>query len=542
MTTMRTRRRVSLSAPPAKLETPKEVRKLRSWSYYIIFAIVILPLQLFIMSSFLYTAQRLYHLYNNSVPYCRYLFMDIYAPLEQVIFYVYLTILNKRIQPISLPPPHFTPSFAKQLFIRILGDFRAVNTRRVTEWSEDTSQGAYAAPALRREDRRSSWDVDMLESQIPALEYNDAKARDFREKVSTWFGHAEWHDLCHDDMLTWLSWSLLGLPLSEANLPFLESCVHLVEKRTGSCLPMKRPEGAQPPTIIRLTIDPVRTRARPILLYIIIHIADMLTKFFLIWRYDCKIWIIEGENPQSGPLEYIVRIPDKKSEDKVKPVTLMHGLGFGLPHYGQIFKFLANKFPNRPIVMPLNRATSMMIFTRRYLLPVTRQEASQGLAEVLDRLNASDTDIVSHSFGTIAHTHILKDAPHLVNKSVFLDPVTFCLWEGDLCYRFLYKVPKTGIELLMNYFIATETGLANTLQRSFSWSCNLLWPQEMKIESTKVFIGSEDFIYDSKRVHEYLLRHGLRDGVALHYMDGFNHGECLITRNGVIDTVCEFLE
>ncbi|TIA95779.1 hypothetical protein E3P96_03759 [Wallemia ichthyophaga] len=491
--------------------------------------------------------------------------MDIYAPLE-LLFYAWMFLSHRHIQRISLPPPHFTPTFAKDVFIRILTDFKAADTRRISEWEEcdgvtDTADPADPADPLSDAaadmSRHRSQDHDQdrdehahLEHHLPNLPYDDPKAFDFREKVRTWFSMAEWGAITHTDMLTWLSWSMLGVPLSHRNVPFLEECARLVERRTGHAFPLERTPGLPRPTIIRLNIDPVRTRHRPLAFYILLAAAHYLTIALLRWRYHAGVWIERG-------VEYVVRegrvSVDKKDEDgggrndaeinsNETPITLMHGLGFGLPHYARTFAYLADKFPQRTVVMPLNPSTSMRVFSARYLRPITREEASEGLNGVLRRVGATSTDIVSHSFGTIAHTHILKDAPGLVRKSVLLDPVTFCLWEGDLCYRFLYRVPQTAMELLMHYFVATETGLANTLQRSFSWSCNLLWPHELERSATKIFLGGEDAVFDSARVYAYLKRHGLQDGRSLHFLDGYRHGECLLRQNGTLDVVCEFLK
>lgn len=93
----------------------------------------------------------------------------------------------------------------------------------------------------------------------------------------------------------------------------------------------------------------------------------------------------------------------------------------------------------------------------------------------------------------------------------------------------------------MSYFIATETGLANTLQRSFSWSCNLLWPQELEKSSSKIFLGGLDIVYDSYRVKDYLMRHGFDLDYQIHFMDSFQHGECLIKSKGCFDVISEFI-
>ena len=38
---------------------------------------------------------------------------------------------------------------------------------------------------------------------------------------------------------------------------------------------------------------------------------------------------------------------------------------------------------------------------------------------------------------------MIKAFPHLISRSCFVDPVTFCLWEGDVCYNFFYKTLTT---------------------------------------------------------------------------------------------------
>ena len=34
---------------------------------------------------------------------------------------------------------------------------------------------------------------------------------------------------------------------------------------------------------------------------------------------------------------------------------------------------------------------------------------------------------------------MLKAYPGMVTSSCFIDPVTFCVWEGDVCNNFLYR-------------------------------------------------------------------------------------------------------
>lgn len=53
---------------------------------------------------------------------------------------------------------------------------------------------------------------------------------------------------------------------------------------------------------------------------------------------------------------------------------------------------------------------------------------------------------------------MLKDCPSLVKRSTFVDPVVFCLWEGDVCHSFCYRQPATVSLLSLLMVVADETG------------------------------------------------------------------------------------
>jgi hypothetical protein len=94
--------------------------------------------------------------------------------------------------------------------------------------------------------------------------------------------------------------------------------------------------------------------------------------------------------------------------------------------------------------------------------------------------------ILSHSNGSIAHGWLIKDCAEMILRNALVDPVVFCLWEGgeashygnarsatadalpglqDVCYNFCYREPHSAIELLLHWFIASEIGIANSIQR-----------------------------------------------------------------------------
>ena len=55
-----------------------------------------------------------------------------------------------------------------------------------------------------------------------------------------------------------------------------------------------------------------------------------------------------------------------------------------------------------------------------------------------------------------------------------------------------------GLQLIMRYFVGTELGVANLLQRHFDWSSNSLWYEEIPGARdpvrTMFFLGGKDAI------------------------------------------------
>ncbi len=58
-----------------------------------------------------------------------------------------------------------------------------------------------------------------------------------------------------------------------------------------------------------------------------------------------------------------------------------------------------------------------------------------------------------------------------------------------------------GLELVMKFFVGTELGVANFLQRHFDWNANALWyeqiPNARDPHRTRFFLGGKDAIVDA---------------------------------------------
>ncbi|CCO27544.1 hypothetical protein BN14_01525 [Rhizoctonia solani AG-1 IB] len=111
---------------------------------------------------------------------------------------------------------------------------------------------------------------------------------------------------------------------------------------------------------------------------------------------------------------------------------------------------ILREFPNRPVLVPLQPHISQAIFRPGHLDALNKAELVDTLRGLLEKLGWAQSDdkptssqvtFISHSNGSVPHAWMLKAYPELLQRNCFVDPVTFCLWEGDVCYNFVYKRP-----------------------------------------------------------------------------------------------------
>ncbi|KAI0832383.1 hypothetical protein BC628DRAFT_1310286 [Trametes gibbosa] len=407
-----------------------------------------------------------------------------------------------------------------------------------------------------------SLDVDRPGSPaetLTALDYNDPRAVDFRNYLRTWFGKVPWSSIRRDEMYSWLYWSIFnsafpGLDkVSEPHRRALLEVIQMIELRAGS----KIPEGSNPAvTPLLLTVDPINVAWRPFIWYAAVALSNAYLRRRLQSRWHAKVGVYKD-------LEYVLRIPPKwNARTGHRPIVFMHGLGLGLTQYRRFIQHIFVSLPEHPVLVPLLPHVSQEILHPRFLRPMSKTEMTSCLAGLLSELGWADLDepssdssdsdekastgtnasagkerapqgvtMFSHSNGSFAHAWMLKMYPQMVTRSCFVDPVSFCSWEGDLCYNFVYRTCQTGFDLIVKYFVGTELGVANFLQRHFDWSANCLWYEEIPNarDPTKTifFLGGKDSIIDSTRVRRYLTSHGVRKGIRFD-PDG-HHGQALLS-------------
>ncbi|KAF8505788.1 hypothetical protein F5888DRAFT_1791769 [Russula emetica] len=379
---------------------------------------------------------------------------------------------------------------------------------------------------------------------IKKLSPIDPRAIDFRNQLRNWFGGVPWSQIRRKEMCAWLYWTFYyehmpdfdNIPPTRLNV--LLDCLDLVEKRSGTTIP----EGSNPDAQPRLlTLDPVIIRWRPLIHYLLVALSDFIMKQLLIRVWGMRLGSRYG-------LDYLVRVPPTWDACKgPTPIFFAYGLGLGLFQYSTIICSFLTRVPDRPLFILLQPHVSQQIFHPRFLVPKNRKETVITVRQLLIDFgwvpNPADAQkgeakgskprgvtMTSHSQGSFMHAWLLKDAPELVARSLFIDPVTFCSWEGDICLKFLYNPPTTGLQLLVNYFASTEIGIANLLQRQFDWEANTLFieeiPHALDPSRNKFIVANGDVVLCAPRIKKYLMSHGVRSG--LYFDSQGQHGLALI--------------
>ncbi|RDB22664.1 hypothetical protein Hypma_010101 [Hypsizygus marmoreus] len=398
--------------------------------------------------------------------------------------------------------------------------------------------------------------VNATDEDMIQLEPDDPLAVDFRNTMRTWFRKAPWSSVKLHEVRKWLYWSIFNadMPpletLSTSQRAILDRTVDLLQKRSGYIFQEGSNPAAQP---MRVTIDDVNILWRPFTFYMAIFSINFCFKKLYEFVWDTHYGHRDG-------LEYLIRIP--KHWDPVtgpRPTVFLHGLGLGLMQYNSMIMHLLQRFPDRPLLVLLQPHISQDIFHPRYLKPMNRHQTADRLAALMNELgwvhHDSDDDetkyseeekeiayllngkrnrgvtMMSHSNGSYIHAWMLKGYPKMIGRSCFADPVTFCSWEGDVCYNFVYRPCTTGIEVLMRYFVGAELGVANLIQRHFDWVSNSLWYEEIPNardpSKTLFLLGGKDVIVHSKRVKRYLTFHGVNKGIW--YDPNGMHGQVLLS-------------
>lgn len=235
-----------------------------------------------------------------------------------------------------------------------------------------------------------------------------------------------------------------------------------------------------------------------------------LTRFFRV--FPLRPYTLFSSRKSPAPhLTYWYR--EHKAKDRL-PVLFLHGIGVGLWPYTKFLGELIKDGKNEDIGII---ALEMMPISSRMTQPATKKD--QMVSEIHAILKKHRWDkvvLVSHSYGTVVATHLIKSpvtAPY-VGPALFIDPVCFLLHLPDVAYNFTVRKPVHANEHQLWYFPSKDMGVAHTLAKRFSWSDNIIWKEDLGVEEARarrkkgrkvtVALSGQDLIVDSEAVGHYL--------------------------------------
>ena len=127
------------------------------------------------------------------------------------------------------------------------------------------------------------------------------------------------------------------------------------------------------------------------------------------------------------------------------------------------------------------------------------------LTHILAVHNIPEFVLVSHSFGSVLTTHILRSslAPRVASL-LLIDPVSILLHHPDVAYNFVYRKPKMANEWLLWYFASRDMGISHAMSRHFFWSDNILWKEDLEGRKVGVVLSADDQIVNAREVWRYL--------------------------------------
>ncbi len=359
------------------------------------------------------------------------------------------------------------------------------------------------------------------------VDHEDAMQR--RERIRSWFFFADPEDIYEDNVREWLAWAFAARNLKDALAD--EKYAHLINdglemvKLRLAWPDMKK--GHNPKVkAIRLTLDPVRTMHRPFGYYVVTNGVSFGT---IAWLLLSKGFRMET----NGKCTFLVKPAEKRKQDEKpsQPIVFLHGLGIGLGQYTSMLSYLSKHKDG--VVILLQPHISTNIFSKYFLEPPSKDEQALATISVLRKHKFDSVTTLSHSNGTMVLGWLLRTAPSMFTRNILVDPVSFCMWEGSVCYSFIHRRWATGIEVLLGYFVGRELGVAHTIARRFLWFDMILWADEfpsLDPDNLQFIFAERDVLVDIPGSVKYLTDSGVsKDTITV--MRGYNHGQALIVDN-----------
>ncbi|KAI9732704.1 MAG: hypothetical protein M1818_007438 [Claussenomyces sp. TS43310] len=338
--------------------------------------------------------------------------------------------------------------------------------------------------------------------------------------LKKWFLGARLEDIKRENVKEFFLWAFFdreGPP--GADDEELEEFVAATEERLGR----KIEPGRGNAKCLRLTLDGVDTLPRSLVWYACVGFVDFLTYVSLLYHGFTfhrtalnRLFNLFPFRPQillarrQSPVKYTTYWHRPHTSKTKLPVLFIHGIGIGLYPYVSLLNELNSTHglesndPNDQVgIIALE---IMPVSFRLTHAALSKQAMCAEIQTILQHHGWNKIVVVSHSYGTVITTHLLKDAAtqSMIGAVVLIDPVSILLHLPDVAYNFTRRKPQKANEHQLYYFASMDMGVSHTLSRHFFWSENILWKKDIEGHNVTVCLSGKDLIVDTEAVGTYL--------------------------------------
>ncbi|KAI1607825.1 hypothetical protein EDD36DRAFT_459058 [Exophiala viscosa] len=319
-----------------------------------------------------------------------------------------------------------------------------------------------------------------------------------------------------ENIKEWLRWAFLNTAMVDPSQDDeLEAYVVELETKLGTNFEPGRADVK----CIRLTLDKVDALHRSLTWYLCIFVVDIVTHAYM---YINDFHFYRGSITNSvsiippRPQAFIASYPSPSQNmsywhrphtaQRELPLVFLHGVGVGLYPYMRLLKEVNMGRRDEDGMIGI-LALEILPISSRITPPLPRKEdMCQQIHCIFDHHGFDKFILVSHSYGSVITTHLLKtpELAHRISSVILVDPVSILLHQPDVVYNFTVRSPKFANEWLLWYFGSKDMGVAHTLSRAFFWSQNILWKEDLNLHRAIVFLSGKDSIINAPQVRRYL--------------------------------------
>lgn len=380
--------------------------------------------------------------------------------------------------------------------------------------------------------------------------------KDPEKYLSQWFLGAKRENIKRENLKEFIGWAFLNTEqVKKEDEEEVEGYVRAMEKLLRRDLP----PGKGSAKSLRLTLDKVDFLHRSLLWYLVRHqpaywcealdtdftfsqcvsVVDTkmywsmlyngfhfhripLSRFFTLFPFRPLTLLSTYRSPVKH-LTYWYRPHSSKTR---LPVLFIHGIGIGLYPYTNFLRDLngAREAGQNNAEFGIIALEIMPVSSRITHSALEKDVMVREIEAIVKHHGWSKFILVSHSYGSIISTHLLKSlhtAP-FVGPVVLIDPVSFLLHLPDVAYNFTARRPVRANEHQLSYFGSKDMGVAHSLARRFFWSDNIIWKEDLEVRGGEgggardvtVVLSGKDLIVDTEAVRRYLTASSSEEPVA----------------------------